>query len=234
MTSWLNRMMRESKALTLVWTDIPDAIEAEFNDWYNREHMLDRLVKVPGFLSGRRFVADVHGGHPKYLALYSTTGLAVFSSEQYLQLQRTPDAKSRRFIPEFRNTAKGFFKVVSETGFGEGAHIALLELNFSNDAFAEFQRVLQSAVFPRFLSCAGFVSSTLVTADQSISQNVSAQVIRKGDRYLDGLLIIEAMSAQALESAIAQLDVAALAARGLILEKEPVLLSQMISFHAAT
>ncbi|NBQ48307.1 MAG: hypothetical protein EBU33_07625, partial [Sphingobacteriia bacterium] len=184
-------MMPAPKALTLVWTDIPDGMEVEFNDWYNREHMVDRIVKVPGFLSGRRFVADVHGGHPKYLALYSTTGLAVFSSEKYLQLQRTPDEKSHRFIPEFRNTVKGFFKVVSETGFGEGAHIALLELNFSNDQFAEFQQILEGTMFLKFLSCAGFVSSTLVTADQAISQNVSAQVIRKGDRYLDGLLIIE-------------------------------------------
>lgn len=225
--------MPASKALTLVWTDIPDGMEVEFNDWYNREHMVDRIVKVPGFLSGRRFVADVHGGHPKYLALYSTTGLAVFSSEKYLQLQRTPDEKSHRFIPEFRNTAKGFFKVVSETGFGEGAHIALLELNFSNDQFAEFQQILEGTMFLKFLSCAGFVSSTLVTADQAISQNVSAQVIRKGDRYLDGLLIIEAMSAQALNSAIMQIDTTGLAARGLMLEKAPVLFSQMISFHAS-
>jgi hypothetical protein len=227
-------MIRESKALTLVWTDIPDGMEAEFNDWYNREHMVDRIVKVPGFLSGRRFVANHHGSHPKYLALYSTTGLAVFSSEKYLQLQRMPDEKSRHFIPEFRNTVKGFFKVASEAGFGEGAHIALLELKLSDKEFAEFQAILCSAVYPNFLSCAGFVSSTLGTADQSISQNVSTQVIRKGDRYLDGLLIIEATHVQALKSAIAYLDVTALATRGLMLDKEPVLFSQMISLHALT
>ncbi len=227
-------MISKSKALTLVWTDIPDGMEAEFNDWYNREHMVDRIVKVPGFLSGRRFVANDHGSHPKYLALYSTTGLTVFRSEQYLRLQRMPDEKSRRFIPEFRNTVKGFFTVVSETGFGEGTHIALLELKFSDNEFTEFQTILQSTVYPNFLSCAGFVSSTLGTADQSISQNVSAQVIRKGDRYLDGLLIIEATSAQALMSAIAFLDVAALATRGLMFDKEPVLFGQMISFHART
>jgi hypothetical protein len=227
-------MIRESNALTLVWTDIPEGIEAEFNDWYNREHMVDRMVKVPGFVSGRRFVANHYREHPKYLALYSTTGLAVFSSDKYLELQRTPDEKSRRFIPEFRNTIKGFFTVVSDVGLGEGACVALIELTFSDDAFEEFKQILKNVIFPKLLSCTGFVSSRLAKADQSISRNVSTQVIRKGDRYLDGLLIIEAMNAQALQSAIVQLDVDALAKHGLMLEKEPVLFSQMINFQSHT
>ena len=53
--------------LLMLWTDVDPEYEAEFNRWYDEEH-LDRLLKVPGFLSASRYVA-LRGG-PKYLAMY--------------------------------------------------------------------------------------------------------------------------------------------------------------------
>ncbi len=53
--------------LLMLWTDVDAQHEAEFNRWYDEEH-LDRLLKVPGFLSASRYVA-LRGG-PKYLAMY--------------------------------------------------------------------------------------------------------------------------------------------------------------------
>src|SRR5947208_12513380 len=41
--------------------------EAEFNRWYNEEHLAERLA-IPGFLNGARYEA-VKGG-PKHLAVY--------------------------------------------------------------------------------------------------------------------------------------------------------------------
>ena len=62
------------RALLLVWTDIPTDIETEFNDWYNREHLRER-VAVPGFVRGRRFAAI--SAAPKYLALYEAQSAEV-------------------------------------------------------------------------------------------------------------------------------------------------------------
>src|SRR5216684_1032599 len=55
--------------LLMVWTDVDPEHEAEFNRWYNEEH-LNRLLGVPGFLSAGRYRA-IRGG-PKYLAWYNT------------------------------------------------------------------------------------------------------------------------------------------------------------------
>ncbi len=44
-------------AILTIWTDIPADIEADFNDWYNREHLPDRIQGMPGFLRGRRYAA---------------------------------------------------------------------------------------------------------------------------------------------------------------------------------
>ena len=53
--------------LLMVWTDIDPEFEAEFNRWYDEEH-IPRLLEIPGFLSAGRYVAIK--GAPKYLAMY--------------------------------------------------------------------------------------------------------------------------------------------------------------------
>src|SRR5574342_481325 len=50
--------------LLMLWTDVDPEHEAEFNRWYDEEH-LDRLLKVPGFLGAARYAA-LRGG-PNYL-----------------------------------------------------------------------------------------------------------------------------------------------------------------------
>ena len=84
------------KGLLLVWTDIPVELEYEFNEWYNRDHVRERILGVPGFIRGRRFVSD--SGTPKYLATYEAESIAVFTSEPYRAIVRNPDAPSRKFI----------------------------------------------------------------------------------------------------------------------------------------
>ena len=44
--------------LLMVWTDIDAEFEAEFNRWYDEEHV-PRLLQVPGFLSAGRYVPSI-------------------------------------------------------------------------------------------------------------------------------------------------------------------------------
>ena len=57
------------KGMLLTSMNIDPMHEAEFNRWYDREHLVER-VAIEGFLEARRYVA--HSGNPKYLCLYST------------------------------------------------------------------------------------------------------------------------------------------------------------------
>ncbi|MFY9877786.1 MAG: hypothetical protein WCD65_03780 [Pseudolabrys sp.] len=58
--------MTTSQGLLLVMADIDPAIERDFNQWYEQEHLSERMA-IPGFLRARRFTAIE--GSPKYLAL---------------------------------------------------------------------------------------------------------------------------------------------------------------------
>jgi len=54
---------KKGTGLLMVWADVPADKEAEFNRWYNEEHLAERLA-IPGFLNGARYEA-VKGG-PKH------------------------------------------------------------------------------------------------------------------------------------------------------------------------
>jgi hypothetical protein len=87
---------RKGGGLLMVWADVPADKEAEFNRWYNEEHLAERLA-IPGFLAGARYEA-VKGG-PKHLAYYELESAAVLESEAYKRVQANPTPWTRRVGP---------------------------------------------------------------------------------------------------------------------------------------
>jgi hypothetical protein len=55
------------KGMLLTSMDIDAADEEDFNRWYDREHLEER-VAIEGFLEARRYIA--YSGSPQYLCLY--------------------------------------------------------------------------------------------------------------------------------------------------------------------
>ena len=84
-------------AMAAAWLDITPEVEAEFADWYFREHIPER-VTLPGFLSGRRYTAP-GGGPNKYLALYEATSKDVFGSEAYRERLNQPTWEASMAAP---------------------------------------------------------------------------------------------------------------------------------------
>src|SRR5438309_6495941 len=99
--------------------------EAEFNTWYTREHVPER-VGVPGFLRGRRYVAA--SGTPQYLALYETENLDTLASAEYLHRLNNPSPSSRRVLPLFRNFIRATCRVTLSLGQGVGGVLATVRL----------------------------------------------------------------------------------------------------------
>lgn len=79
-----------AQALFLACGDVPTEHEAEFNRWYDTEH-LPLLAAVPGVLSARRFL-DPHG-KPRYIALYELSATHVVDSAPWNAALATPWAK---------------------------------------------------------------------------------------------------------------------------------------------
>jgi hypothetical protein len=192
-------------AYTFIWTDMGSSDEVAFNRWYNTEHVRDRVLHVPGYISGRRFINVGEG--PKYFALYRVKSAQVFDSEAYLNLQRHPDENSRYFIPRFENVHKIFATLVAQNGQGEGACLALIPLAqaFPQELAASCVDSIVQALTLAHQS-AHLVSTQFIQTDWRIVNNVTAQFLRKTDTYLHGAIILEAVDQESLNQAIDSLQ----------------------------
>jgi hypothetical protein len=93
--------------LYIVHTDIPPHIAAEYNEWYDQEH-LPRLVTVPGVLRARRY-DRVSGPGPRYLTAYELTGAEVWESPAAHQARKTPWTEKMRSL--FTNTRRSLCRL---------------------------------------------------------------------------------------------------------------------------
>lgn len=71
--------------LLMQWTDLDAEHVAEFNRWYDQEH-IKHLLQVPGFLSAGRYVA-LKGG-PMYLTMYELEDPNVLRTSAFLDAVR--------------------------------------------------------------------------------------------------------------------------------------------------
>ena len=78
---------KKGRALLMVFVDIDSEHDADFNAWYNDEHVGD-LMKFPGFLNFARYQALK--GSPRYLAMYELESVGALESEEYLNFRRNP------------------------------------------------------------------------------------------------------------------------------------------------
>jgi hypothetical protein len=104
--------MTTPQGLLLMMTDIDAAAEYDFNQWYEQEHLAERMA-LPGFLRARRFTALE--GSPKYLALYDLESPAVLEAPAYRHLVGAgKSAWTRRIEPQFKNFKRNVYVSLSE------------------------------------------------------------------------------------------------------------------------
>jgi hypothetical protein len=93
-------------------TDIDPANEADFNRWYEEEH-LDERMAIPGFINARRFQA-IEGG-PKYLALYDLESPEVLQSAPYQRIVGpNKSAWTKRMESQFFNFKRNVYVSLTE------------------------------------------------------------------------------------------------------------------------
>ena len=100
----------------------PAADERDFNRWYDREHVEER-VRIPGFLSGARYFS-LEGGR-KYLGLYLTRSLDAFTSDAYRAAFQRQTPWSVANLDRMRDPMRRVCAVTAQTGMGSGSHLGL-------------------------------------------------------------------------------------------------------------
>lgn len=120
---------RRQGALLLNWFDIAQGWQEAFDDWHNREHVIERMG-VPGFMQGRRFEAlgtPRIAGH-SYLVAYDAADIGVFKSPAYAARLDNPTPLTARVVPHLRNLTRTVYEVEARRGGGTAGYLRTIRL----------------------------------------------------------------------------------------------------------
>jgi hypothetical protein len=108
-----------NRAMLIILAGVRPEHEADFNLWYDREHLPDRMT-VPGFLNARRYEAEGSARWP-YLALYEARDIDAFRSPEYRERLANQSDWSKRVLPTFVEPQRSIARRVAQVGMGIGS-----------------------------------------------------------------------------------------------------------------
>lgn len=156
------------KGMLLTSMDIDSADEADFNRWYDREHLEER-VAIPGFLEARRYVA--HEGRPKYLCLYSTATFDVLDSPAYRAALANPTDWSTRTMARFRNMIRAVARITISHGTGRGSALGIVRLRPAAGGEEGLRALLREKLDPG--ASDRIISMHLIESDPALSRPIT-------------------------------------------------------------
>src|SRR6266700_2483868 len=177
------------KGMLLTSMDIDASDEAEFNRWYDREHLLER-VAIDGFLEARRYVA--HQGSPKYLCLYSTATFDVLDSSAYRSALANPTDRS--------NMIRAVARITVSRGAGRGAALGIVRLRPAGDT-DKLRTALRDQLDPEKLD--GILSMHLIESDSALSRPIADDPPVSDPGSGDWFVLIDGTDLKAVSAALA-------------------------------
>src|SRR5690242_3774086 len=114
-----------------IWNDVAPGREADFDAWFQGEHLVERLG-VPGFRFGRRHEAV--SGAPRFFVFYVTDGPEVLTSKAYLERLDNPTPMTRMIMTEvFKNMNRTLCRRVARRGNVRGAYAVTARFDAAPD-----------------------------------------------------------------------------------------------------
>ena len=185
------------KGMLLTSMDIDPSDEAEFNRWYDREHLLER-VAIDGFLEARRYIA--HQGSPKYLCLYSTATFEVLDSPTYRTVLMNPTDWSKTNLARFKNMIRAIARITVSRGQGRGAALGIVRLRPRAGDKDKVRTALRDRLDPENLD--GIISMHLIESDPALSRPITDDPPVSDPGSGDWFVLIDATDMRAVSAAI--------------------------------
>src|SRR6266702_3546388 len=183
--------------MLLTSMDIDASDEAEFNRWYDREHLVER-VAIDGFLEARRYVA--HQGSPKYLCLYSTATFDVLDRSAYRTALANPTDWSKKILARFKNMIRAVARITVSRGTGRGAALGIVRLRPAGDT-NKLRTALRDQLDPEKLD--GILSMHLIESDSALSRPISDDPPVSDPGSGDWFVLIDGTDLKAVSAALA-------------------------------
>lgn len=192
-------MPMAGKGMLLTSMDIDAAHEAEFNRWYDREHLEER-VAIDGFLEARRYVAQI--GKPKYLSLYSTATFEALDSPAYRTALASQTKWSKANIARFKNMIRAVARITVSRGVGRGSALGIVRLR-PGGAKDRLRAAVEALLDPADLD--GIISMHLLESDPALSKPLTKDAEASNPGAGDWFVLIDATSVHAVPKAASRI-----------------------------
>jgi hypothetical protein len=181
-----------------IFNDCRPGREAEFEEWFQGEHLLERLA-VPGFLFGRRHQAI--SGASGYFNFYLVESPAVLTSKPYLARLDDPTPMTKKVMSEiFINMNRTVCRRTVRKGGFRGAYAVTVRFNATPDEGALKAALARLAAEPAVAG--GEIWIALDPKDMPVSQE---EKLRGGDKKIAACLMIDTLRQKDAETIGAEL-----------------------------
>ena len=181
--------MSLGRGVMAVWNDLVLGHDAEFDTWYTRQHIPERLSQ-PGFREARRYVAQM--GSPRYCAFYWLDNVAALKTPQYLARLAQPTRWTQRMMPRFLNMARSPCTVTLDQGYGIGGSMLWIA-GFGSESPAIAPRAEFERAFASYCDDPAIVRMQLWECDFALAQtaNPEARLRTAPDTVADWIVCVE-------------------------------------------
>jgi hypothetical protein len=191
----------EIPGVLAIFNNVAPGREAEFEEWFQHEHLAERLG-VPGFLLGRRHEAV--SGKPRYFNFYLTQSADVLKSAAYLTRLDHPTPLTHIIMSEvFKDMIRTVCHRTFRLGVMRGAAVIAVRYNERPDEGA-LKSVIEKLMQDKAVAC-GEIWSAVSAREFPVSEE---ERLRGGDRKIEACLLVETLRLPDAERIAASLSAA--------------------------
>src|SRR5260370_334581 len=159
-------MPLHGKGMLIVYTEVKARDERDFNEWYNREH-IDERVNLPGFHRARRYVAV--RGTPKYLATYECDSVGDLATPGYLALLASQTPWTQAVMARFTQFNRMALRVQVDLSHGVGGAVAAVRFVPDPRARKALVAWLHETALPKAIARPGMLGAAAAENDLEVA-----------------------------------------------------------------
>jgi hypothetical protein len=188
------------RGFMITFTEVPADLKADFHEWYNREH-LDERLDLPGFRRARRY--ESLDGPIRYVTTYECGGPDDIGSPAYLDVLARQTEWSARIMPRFAKWHRLTGRVVVDETHGFGGAIAMLRMRPPPGQAQEMARWLARGVLGSVTSLPGIVGACAVAGNPAADARLARAFGREPDTAQppEWAILIEGMDPETVREA---------------------------------
>ena len=155
------------KGMLITFSETPPEVEEDFNEWYNREH-IDERVWMPGFHRARRYVDANSNADIKYFATYETDKVEDLADPEYMELLKDQSDWSKKVMSTFTKFDRITANVTIDLSHGFGGACLAARFFPGIGIMSKLRDNLAENLLPNIVSTPGIISAVLVENNLSV------------------------------------------------------------------